>query len=295
MNKKVLLFIFIGFNFINLAKVGDGNLVELDKIVAIVNNRPITEKMIYRRGYDGTKYTLEDIIDFILLDDLGEKIKVNVNDEAISRYLQNIGADADQISKIIEYWGYADEDEFRNDLKIMYRGSSALNYEIESKISITEDDINKYYKNNIIKTDKKYLLRTAFVDLDSDKFSESGEDQDRYLKKLAKKYNSKFDKCLEWEWDPVIEIKPEEISEDNKFILDLSEGEIFIKKILDSNNKITGFNIFALQKIIEAGQVSLSKRRAEITKILQKDLYDNAVKQVKQELRNKADIYYLNK
>ena len=41
--------------------------------------------------------------------------------------------------------------------------------------------------------------------------------------------------------------------------------------------------------------MSLSKRRAEITKILQKDLYDNAVKQVKQELRNKADIYYLNK
>lgn len=257
-------------------------LVELDKIEAVVNGQPITTKYISRRGYDGEIYQLTDIIDFYLADQLGERLKVDVSDDMINRYVQNLGLTIQDLSNVATHWGYPDINEFKADLKIMYRGKTAMQYELDAKMVISEEEIADYYREYPVTTEIRYVMRTAFVPQAADKDVQT---QQVELEQLVQKYSANYERSA-WDWDPVVEVLASEISASNSFLFKLEPGEMYVKPVP------AGFDIFVMLQVIPAGVVALEKRRNEIVKILTERRYPAIVAAAKQELRDQADIVY---
>lgn len=255
-------------------------LVELDKIEAVVNGQPITTKYISRRGYDGENHQLTDLIDFYLADQLGERLKVEVSDDMINRYVQNLGLTIQDLSNVADHWGYPDINEFKTDLKIMYRGKTAMQYELDAKMVISEEEIADYYREHPVTTEIRYVMRTAFVP------QEDGKDQSvqqAELEQLVEKYSTNYERSA-WDWDPVVEVLASEISASNSFLFKLAPGEMYVKPVP------TGFDIFVMLQVIPTGVVPLEKRRNEIVKILTERRYPAVVAAAKKELRDQADI-----
>ncbi len=259
-------------------------LVELDKIEAVVNGQPITTKYISRRGYDGEIYQLTDLIDFYLADQLGERLKVDVTDDMINRYVQNLGLTLQDLSNVATHWGYPDINEFKFDLKMMYRGKTAMQYELDAKMVISEEEIAHYYNAHPMTTEIRYVMRTAFVSQADDK---DAQVQQAELEQLVQKYSENYERSA-WDWDPVVEVLASEISAGNSFLFKLAPGEMYVKPVP------TGFDIFVMMQVIPAGVVPLEKRRNEIVKILTEQRYPAIVAAAKQELRDQADIVYPN-
>ncbi len=257
-------------------------LIELDKIEAVVNGQPITTKYISRRGFDGEIYQLTDLVDFYLADQLGERLKVDVTDEMINRYVQNLGMTLQDLSNVALHWGYPDINEFKSDLKMMYRGKTAMQYELEAKMVISEEEIANYYHEHPITTEIKYVMRTAFVPLEEGK---DAQVQQIELEQLAKKYSENYERS-QWDWDPVVEVLASEISAGNSFLFTLQPGEMYVKPVP------TGFDIFVMMQVIPAGVIPLEKQRNEIVKLLSEQHYPAVVTAAKKELRDQADIVY---
>ncbi|HLB94335.1 MAG TPA: peptidylprolyl isomerase [Candidatus Babeliales bacterium] len=257
-------------------------LVELDKIEAIVNGQPITTKYISRRGYDGEVYQLTDLIDFYLADQLGERLKVDVSDDMINRYVQNLGMTLQDLSNVAAHWNYPDINEFKSDLKMMYRGKTAMQYELDAKMVISEDEIAEYYRAHPVTTEVRYVMRTAFVPQAADKDVQA---QQAELEQLIQKYSTNYERTA-WDWDPVVEVLASEISASNSFLFKLEPGEMYVKPVP------SGFDIFVMMQVIPAGVVPLEKRRNEIVKILTEQRYPAIAAAAKQELREQADIVY---
>ena len=259
-----------------------GQLVELDKIEAVVNGQPITTKYISRRGFDGEHYQLSDLVDFYLADQLGERLKVDVTDEMISRYIQNLGLTIRDLENVALHWGFPDVNEFKADLKLMYRGKTAMQYELDAKMVISEAEIEAYYSAHPVSTEVRYVMRTTFIPHEESKDHQA---QQVELEQLAKKYAENYERA-KWDWDPVVEVLESEISAANSFLFAMQPGEIYVKPV--SN----GFDIFVMVQVIPTGVIPLEKRRNEIVKILSDQHYPAVVAAAKQELRDQADIIY---
>lgn len=257
------------------------NLVELDKIEAIVNGAPITSKFIARLGFYGEAFTLDKLIDSYIADQLGERFKINVSDEDVDRYVQGLGMSPADVDHFALQWDYPSTAEFKQDLKIMYRGMGALKYELDSRLVITEDEIQAYYDAHPVTVETKYLVRTAFVPRNQ----EEQATQQKMLQQQIEKYRQQPLRAP-WEWEPAIEILDSEISNANGFLRQLAEGEVYLKPV--SN----GFDLFLVEKIMPAGVLPLDERRNEIVRTLQQQKHGVVSDLVKQDLRQRADIVY---
>ncbi len=259
-----------------------GQLVELDKIEAVVNGQPITTKYISRRGFDGEHYQLSDLVDFYLADQLGERLKVDVTDEMIGRYVQNLGLTIRDLENVALHWGFPDVNEFKDDLKLMYRGKTAMQYELDAKMVIPEAEVEAYYREHPATTEVRYVMRTVFIPSAADQDHQA---QQAELEQLVKKYAENYERA-KWDWDPVVEVLESEISAANSFLFAMQPGEMYVKPVPN------GFDIFVMVQVIPAGVVPLEKRRNEIVKILSNRHYPEIVAAAKQELRDQADIIY---
>jgi len=264
-----------------------GKLELLDKIEAeIVTSTPdsidtqiITTSDIRKRAFDGGKYTLDDLINEALADNLGKVFKINLTDDDVNKYLKRANlTDKKQLKKLTEQWGYESLEEFYENFKKIYRANSALNYEMSSQLVVTEEEIQEDYKNNPVYKEGYFTIETTFVLLDSTKT------KDELRQELEDFVNGKRD--LDYIiWDMPITVKKTEIPKANNFLENMPPQSIYIKELND------GFDLFKLIDKKDDYLVPLEENKKERIDKLQTKKQEEVYKKVNENLHSKAIIY----
>ncbi len=255
----------------------------LDRIEAIVAVGELTDIIttidIDRRGFDGHQYTVEDLVSEDLLDQLGAKFKVVVEDKDVTRYLQKMKMPEAQIKAIAQAWGYPSVQDFYTVFKKMYRATTSLNYQVQSELVFTEEVIKEYYEAHPILREAFYIVETAFVPLAQE------EDRELLYEEL-KAYAQGKKKIPSIIWDAPAQIAKSDVPQANEFIFSMHEDEIFVKPVSG------GFNLFKMNKISAECAAPLQERREEILTTLRNEKYEEAVNKVLNRLRTDAFILY---
>src|SRR3990167_1735704 len=262
-------------------QVGSKKLILIDRIEAVVAEgdqvKVVTSLDVARRGYDGTTYLVQDLVNEDLLEILGDKFKINVDDKDVTRYLQKMNASETQMKAIAQANGYATLSELYEQFKKTFKAQSALSFKTQSELVFSEDVILQYCKNNPQIREANYILQMSFVPfVDSSKQDELKNEIQKYIKHEPNK--------ISVDWDAPITILKNQVSKENSFIFDMKDGQIYIKDMPQ------GFSLFKMIKSSPEYEVTLEERRLEIVNILRNEKYEEVVKKVVQELRNNALI-----
>lgn len=261
-------------------------LVLIDKVdaelafVSSENNEISTELVtmqdVNRQGFDGSHYNSDDLIDMKLADEAGNDLKITMSDDDINRYLQKSNMSQDYIKRLSETWWFPDLAAFYKVLKESYRGRMALNYQIDSQVVVSEEEIKKYYDEHPVWIETSYVIETAFEPLGDKKIEE--------LQKDLQEEDEKNGLC-KIRWDLPSTIKESEIGKNNVFILDMQIGDVYLKTQAD------GVVLFRLKNKSLKHLVSYKDRHLEISRIIKLTKAEAAEKKVKESLREGALIY----
>lgn len=143
----------------------------IDKLEATVSNASRTDVIvtsdIKHRSFDGVEHTLDDMILEAVKDQRGQELGITIEKEDVDRYLRAMshGEDVSQeaITARAKMFGYANAEEFYNDLKRLYRSNSAMEMEIRSLLSVSEQEARAYYEAHPEYQEGTYFLQTAFM------------------------------------------------------------------------------------------------------------------------------------
>lgn len=174
---------------------GCGKKAELDdnKTAVSLDGIKITATDYYNELKNSNISKLVDMIDHQLFD---KKYKSTDEEdkavkEQISQLKENYKDNEDMfLSAIQQYFGVNSEDELEEMLRLEYKRNEAVEDYI--KDNLTDDEINDYYKNNIIGDIKaSHILITPDVD------SDASEDEKAKAEKKAKQQAEKIIKKIE--------------------------------------------------------------------------------------------------
>jgi len=255
----------------------------LDCIGAVVATEEqveiITMQDVDKRGFDGGHYILKDLVNETLLDQLGEKFKINVEDKDVTRYLQKTNMSDEQIKSIAHMWGYPTVEDFYKVFKKMYRASSTLNYKVQSELVFTEDVIQERYQQTLMHQEALYTLETAFIPV------AKNQDKEAIYKELCTYAEAKT-AIASIVWDAPIDIVASEVPAANDFIFSMKVGDIYVKPVAD------GFDLFKLKALREERYIPIDERRSDIVNELRSEKYTSAVEKVLEQLHKDACIIY---
>ncbi len=178
----------------------------VDRSVAIVNEDTITLSEVNELGktffqkiseetpanqladvlQQARKTVIDKLIDKKLLLQQAKKLNIRVSDEDVENALKNLLANnkstMEQFRKEIGTMGMS-EKQYREDLRDQILSSKLINYEIRSKVVITEDKIKDYYDNTLSSekmggNGEYYILQIGFTweskDRDGTKTTQAG-------------------------------------------------------------------------------------------------------------------------
>ena len=174
---------------------GCGKKAELDdnKTAVSLDGIKITATDYYNELKNSNISKLVDMIDHQLFDKKYKSIdeEDKAVKEQISQLKENYKDNEDMfLSAIQQYFGVNSEDELEEMLRLEYKRNEAVEDYI--KDNLTDDEINDYYKNNIIGDIKaSHILITPDVD------SDASEDEKAKAEKKAKQQAEKIIKKLE--------------------------------------------------------------------------------------------------
>ena len=204
-NRKAIIFGVVGFLLATLlfrcilwpdriATLSDGT-----QPVATINGEAYTADKLYEemKEYYSVNVLLNDIDDIILSELYPETEEMNteVKNTAESYYSSYEAAYKYTKEQFLSSQGFKNEQEFIDVLKLNYRRNEYYNDYVEGLI--TEDEINKYYKDEVFgDVDSKHIL----VKIDEE--SKDGLSKDEAIK-LAKEIIKKLDSGKTW--DEVLE------------------------------------------------------------------------------------------
>lgn len=166
MNKIIILFAAI----LTMLPLNRAHAVLVDRVVAIVNDDVITLSEVEQEGRKlfqqiarqvpaselaanldkARKEVLSSLIDKALVEQRAKALDITVDDKEIAMGMETMAAnnhmDVDTLKSKLVAQGIS-VDDFRNRLKWQILQSKVINYEIRSKIVITEDKARQYYQN----------------------------------------------------------------------------------------------------------------------------------------------------
>jgi peptidyl-prolyl cis-trans isomerase SurA len=294
----------------------------VDRIVAVVNDdiillselqekmKPYTEK-IESMGYPEDQERLmmtklrNDLLDKLIeerLTDQQVKSKgISVSEEdidgAIERIKQIRSLSDEQLRKALEREGMSLE-EYRRQMREQLTRSKLLDYEIKSKIVVTEEDIQKYYEDHPEEYggEKKYHLRTIIMRVPS-YASEAGKNEVRrkmenvyeQLKQgadfaeMARRYS---ESSLAAEGGDLGLFKLKEMAPQFQEALE-GKPEGYYTPVMDTGQ---GFQIFYIEDIVDTSAKSLEEVKAEIHNRLYQQRVNEKFSAWVKELRDHSHI-----
>lgn len=176
MKKKALIFTMCGLIMLSgcakSPKLSDGK-----EVVASVNGKDVTAEELYDKMKDqyGTGSLVSIIDEYIISKEITSDDDYNEQAEIqIKQYKLNY---SDQWEQFLEYYGYSSEDELKKDLINQYKSEAVAKKYIKEKI--TEDELKKYYDENISTelTVKHILIKSTATDTSTDEEKTKAEEE----------------------------------------------------------------------------------------------------------------------
>ena len=294
----------------------------IDRIVAVVNDEIITlfdlNQILkpYEKNLRAQDYSPEDerenlfklrsellnnMIDQKLADQQIKKYKIEASEQEINMTIERIKesrslTDEDLRAKLAEE-GLTIE-ELRENLKQQLLRSKLVNREIKSKIAITDEEIEKYYNDNIEKyaAENKYHLWSIFI-----RFSRTADESERQMAfekmqtilnqlKQGRSFESLANETPDSLKNPegadlglyqLDELSPQL----QNIVKEMKEGQY--SSIL---NTTQGYQIIYVQKIVATDSKTLSDAHTEIEDTLYNEAINNRYKTWLSELRKRSHI-----
>jgi hypothetical protein len=259
-----------------------GKLYPIDRIDSIVDGPStrimITQSEIERRGFEGARITREELIDENIASQMADAFKITISNDEVIKFLRQFGFDEDKTKTLWTTWNYWNEAEFYKDIERMMRSQQMFSYQLESRMAITEDDIQSFYEAHPVYVQDAYQLETAFV------HKLTNTKQNEQLKKNLEAYCAGTLK-YPVKWDKAVWNKREEISDKLLFVCGLDNGDV---RMLEDPD---GFLLIKLVEKREARVVPLSERRKEVVMKLRQERHPIAITEIKNAMRNKYFVY----
>lgn len=316
----IYTFYFSAFCFPFISKTESAEVV--DRIVAVVNDDIITlfelnltfkpyEEKIRKLGYSTDQE--HQMLFKVREDMLNRLIYQKLQDQEVERLKIKIDeSDIDQtIERIKEENFYTDEDlrlslanegitmeEYRKKIKEQILRTKLINFNVRSKVVITEEDITSYYKNHPDKYGgkKKYHLYNIIIKVplfaderEKDKIKARMDEILTELKAgksfetMAKTYS---ESSLDAGGGDLGLFRLDELSPQLQHtIKEMKAGEF--TPVLDTDQ---GFQIFFVKEIVETSGKPLEEVSPEIEKILFNEIVEKKFQSWLEELRNQSVI-----
>lgn len=293
------------------------NLV--DRIVAVVNNEIITlydldkefepyARNIKSLGYSEEKQMkllfqfrsdlLSKLIDSMLADQEIKKNKLDVTEAEIDTAIERIKTSRSMTDEALRA-ALAQEgltmEEYRDEVKAQLLRSELVNLEVKSKIVVTKQNIEAYYKDHIEKytAEKKIHLWNIYIPISDESLRQaalenmetikSRLDQGAQFKALAK---DEYLASLGAAGGDLGLFLAKELSEEIMAALkNIDDGEY--TSILQTGNV---YQIIYLEKTVLAQSKSIEEVQGEIEQILYREIVDNKYQEWLEELRSRSHI-----
>lgn len=315
------------FNSIIVSGLGRAeDTIVVDRIVAVVNDELITlydlnraldpyAKNIKALGYSADKARktlfkirsdlINELIDRMLADQEIKKYKLSVTDAEIDSAIERVKA-ARQYTDEDLRTGLAQQgltmEDYRKELKEQLLRRRLVNLEVQSKIVITEENIQAYYENHREKFagEKKYHLWNIFMTIspyaaDSEKRS-AYKKMEAILVKLQQGQSFEsltsdvFISSLKAKGGDLGLFLLKELSPQlQEVVKTMTAGDF--SSILEAD---VGYQIIYVQKIIEAPAKTVAEVKNEIHEILYRELVDNKYQKWLEDLRKRSHIKIIN-
>lgn len=294
----------------------------VDRVVAIVNNDiillselnqslAILSATLDRQGYSQSQknqilnnqraHILEQLIYDKLTDQQIKKHDIKIDDSEVDATIQRIQkvnriSDED-LRRSLELDGISYED-YRNQIKEKLLRARLVNREIKSKIVITDEDIQAYYKAHLEEYGghTKYELRHILIKVQppaNSAVNESAHEKIEYIYKELK--DGKAFAKLAGEYSEA----PSSAREGHLGVFDLNILSDQIKaalkglevgqfsKVVETDQ---GYQIFYVENIIQSGGRGIDEARAEIQEKLYADVVDHKFNEWIKDLRQRSHI-----
>jgi peptidyl-prolyl cis-trans isomerase SurA len=275
MNKFTLLAFFLFFST-------NVNLISrtlVNKIIARVSNVNILQTDIEVPRIDKQVYTLDEVVAQILYFEQALKrqlIPSNVDiEQQISTYKtsNNIKTEK-ELKESLSKHGFTIK-RYKSELTKYIAVSNLLQMEIKSRVFVTAQEVENYYKKHPEWIEEKYILKTCIVPFDQ------VEDKSN-LSSLSKKTDLDWIKTDDW-------VNKSELSEQISFVSKMNKGQI--SKPIKTQY---GYQLVMLVEKKERAKSSLDERYVEIEKKLKEEKMGKVEKEYKEELLKKANVVYLD-
>ncbi|MBA2881687.1 peptidyl-prolyl cis-trans isomerase SurA [Desulfosalsimonas propionicica] len=292
----------------------------VDRIVAVVNDdiirlreverqlepvrqqlasRNLSEEQMREQLYEARMQLIDELINETLADQQIEQAGIQVGkaevDAAIEQVKQRNYYTDEQLRQALEMQGMSME-QYRGELRRQILRSRLVNRKVKSSIVITDEDIDRYYKENPEKYGGKprYKIRNillAGTDKDSD---------DPEIRRRIKKIREQLDEGVSFgtlaekysqgpnadEGGELGEFAVHDLARDLRPVIgDLNEGEVS-----DGVETRQGIQIFYVEKIIEAPSEPLASVAAEIEEKLYNEQVNKKYRAWLESLRENAHI-----
>lgn len=292
----------------------------VDRIVAVVNDdiirlreverqlepvrqqlasRNLSEEQMREQLYEARMQLIDEMINETLADQQIEQAGIQVGkaevDAAIEQVKQRNYYTDEQLRQALEMQGMSME-QYRGELRRQILRSRLVNRKVKSSIVITDEDIDRYYKENPEKYGGKprYKIRNILLP-GTDKDSNDPE-----IRRRIKKIREQLDEGVSFgtlaekysqgpnadEGGELGEFAIHDLARDLRPVIgDLNEGEVS-----DAVETRQGIQLFYVEKIIEAPSEPLASVAAEIEEKLYNEQVNEKYRAWLESLRENAHI-----
>ena len=300
-SKKIIGIFLIGVIFLTAGCVKIPKLKNGEEVFASIDGYKMSADELYAELKDrGGLSVMLDMIDRKIID---KEIKDQTGadsyaDGQIQMYQEYYG---DQFEDTLKYYGYTSTDQFKQVIKSDYlKQKVAINY---LKTKVSDDEVNKYYEDNIYgdQTVRYILIRPAELDSDAtdeDKLKAENEAL-KEATEIIKKINNgeKFeDLAKEYSDDKLSALNGGLMSDFNKdqtndtffkAVIALKDGELTKEPVKDEN----GYNV--ILKVSAKEKVALKEIKDDILETLAKEKLnasEDAMTKTWVEIRDKYNL-----
>lgn len=241
----------------------------------------ITKSDVDRLSLDGDFRNLDDVLMEKLMFQEAKKFKIEVDDNAINRYLANVQREnnlsLNDMKAMFSAAGYTYE-EGRAQLGVMFAVNSLMDFKIRSRLIVLERDVQAYYDDHPIVQEASYFLKRLVIPFDFK------VDRDKQYARIVQQL--KAGKLIRGaKWSQEFWINKSDLAADKKFITAMKPGSISRPRAIKE-----GFELFGLVDAKPERLVPLEDRYQEIAEVLRKPRYEQLFADFQKELLASSSV-----
>jgi len=243
----------------------------------------VTQSDIARPTLDGQFRTRDDVILERMMQQEAKKFKIEVDDNAINKYLDSIqkehGLSSDDLKEMFAQAGYTYE-EGREQIGTMFAVNTLTDFKIKARLIVPEKEARAYYDANPVIIEARARIKHGFIPFD--------ESMERDAQKAEIMQSIKDGKKIAAvQWGQPFWVSQGDIAQDKQYIFDAEPNTI-----TEPREVTDGFEVYKVFEQEAERLVPFEERYKEIAELLRKPRFEKILADFKKELFDASSIIY---